>query len=208
MNGGLRPDIWTLTPDNVKIGNWEETKKHSPSSRREDRLRQELLRMVQDDQALRRQLVGTNKPDAELLKKLETTDRKNTTRLKGIVDKHGWPGKSLVGEDGANAAWLLVQHADRDSDFQKRCLRLLKDAVRNGEASASDLAYLTDRVLVADKKKQLYGTQFTMKNGELVPHPIEDEEHIDQRRKHVGLGPLAEYRKQLKTLYQSPPSKK
>ena len=46
-------------------------------------------------------------------------DADNTAWLCGVVDHHGWPGASLVGEDGAQAAWLLVQHADQDPGFQR-----------------------------------------------------------------------------------------
>jgi hypothetical protein len=40
--------------------------------------------------------------------RMEAVDKKNRDRLKEIVDKHGWPGRSLVGKDGAHAAWLVV----------------------------------------------------------------------------------------------------
>ena len=46
-------------------------------------------------------------------------------------------------------------------------------------------------------KPQIYGTQFRESNGELVPEPIDDEVHVDERRARVGLPPLAEYRKTL-----------
>jgi hypothetical protein len=36
--------------------------------------------------------------------------RAHTARLRAIVSQYGWPGRSLVGEDGADAAWLLLQH--------------------------------------------------------------------------------------------------
>lgn len=32
----------------------------------------------------------------------------------------GRPGKSLMGDDGANAAWPLVQHAGSDPVFQRQ----------------------------------------------------------------------------------------
>src|SRR5205085_1172028 len=79
----------------------------------------------------------------------------------------GWPGKSLVGVDGANAAWLLVQHADQGRAFQKRCLPLLEAAVKKGEATGVQLAYLSDRVRVGAGEKQVYGTQFRTVDGKL-----------------------------------------
>jgi hypothetical protein len=76
--------------------------------------------------------------------------------------------------------------------------------VAKGEVSGTDLAYLTDRVLVADGKKQRYGTQFHRVDGKLVPQPIEDEAAVDDRRKAVGMGTLAEYRKQMEAVYARP----
>jgi hypothetical protein len=46
--------------------------------------------------------------------------RRNTARLKAVVVDHGWPGRSLVGEDGAHAAWLILQHAGRGSPLSER----------------------------------------------------------------------------------------
>ena len=129
----------------------------------------------------------------ELGEKLQAIDTKNTARMKEILETHGWPGKDVVGSDGAQAAFLMVQHADRDRDFQKRCLPLLKEATEKGQMPPSNLAYLTDRVQMVEGKKQTYGTQLTMVDGKFRPHPIEDEASVDERRKKVGLPPLAEY---------------
>jgi hypothetical protein len=90
--------------------------------------------------------------------------------------------------------------------FQKRCLALLEKAVKAGDASARDLAYLTDRVLVGEGKKQVYGTQFRAVGGKLEPSPIEDEANVDRRRKEVGLGTLAEYKKALAETYRKKPA--
>ena len=38
-------------------------------------------------------------------------DKENQIWLGMVIDKFGWPGKSLVGRDGAHAAWMLAQHA-------------------------------------------------------------------------------------------------
>lgn len=36
----------------------------------------------------------------------------------GVIAEVGWPGRSMVGDDGASAAWLPVQHAGTDPVFQ------------------------------------------------------------------------------------------
>ncbi len=192
----------------------------APSVKIDEELRKELLRMTKEDQDARRALIevlskkkitdpkvalGGEMPEG---KRVNTIDQKNTARMKEIVDKHGWPGKSLVGVDGANAAWLLVQHADKDRPFQDHCLTLMREAFKKGVVSGQDLAYLTDRVLVGQGKKQIYGTQFRDQSGKMVPEPIEDEAKVDQRRKEVGLPSMAEYEKLLRQVYKMEKDKK
>jgi hypothetical protein len=178
-------------------------------------LRKELLRLMEEDQGARKKFIewlsrqskGDMKKDLAgdqpIARSIREIDKKNIARMKEIVDKYGWPGKSLVGVDGANAAWLLVQHADQDRTFQKKCLELVNAAFKQGEATGQQLAYLTDRVLVGEGKKQIYGSQFQQKDGKLLPSPIEDEANVDKRRKEVGLNSLAEYARQLAETYQS-----
>jgi hypothetical protein len=151
-------------------------------------LRAELLRRVDIDVAARRACAGA---PAELARLMEM-DSANTAWLATIIDKIGWPGRSLVGEDGAHAAWLLVQHADLSRPFQERCLKLLRKAVKASEAAAVDLAHLTDRVLLAKGRSQVYGTQTTVRDGHYQPAPIKNAKRVDARRAAVGLPPLAD----------------
>jgi hypothetical protein len=151
----------------------------------EPALRAELLAMMDEDQA------GTGDFNAR------------QARLAEIFDEHGWPGWRLVGEDGSTAAWVIVQHADLDVEFQRRGLALLEDAVAAGDASPGDLAYLVDRVRVADGLPQVYGTQWTPDDdGVWQPRtPIEDEANVDARRAEAGLGTLAEYLEELEAMF-------
>lgn len=118
-------------------------------------------------------------------------DEANTAWLTELTTRRGWPGCTLVGKDGAHAAWLLAQHADPQS--QRAFLGLLRAAVDAGEASTTDLAYLKDRVRMHAGQPQLYGTQFIHDKQGLRPWAIEDPENLDQRRASVGLGPFADY---------------
>ncbi|MFE8601756.1 DUF6624 domain-containing protein [Archangium violaceum] len=163
-------------------------------------LRDELLRMAEEDQVARRAAVAANFKDAAASERMKAIDVKNTARMKEIVAQVGWPTKTLVGERGAKSAWLLVQHADLDVAFQRQCLPLLEKSVAAGEGSPKDLAYLTDRVLVAEGKPQRFGTQFHTVEGKLVPRPIEDEANVDARRAAVGLGTMAEYNAQMQRM--------
>ncbi len=165
-------------------------------------LRRELLALMAEDQKARKAITSLGeKPTQEQIDALAAVDSKTTARMKEIIAAKGWPGIKLVGADGANAAWLLVQHADADVAFQKQCLALLEKAVAAGDADAQSHAYLYDRVAVAEKRPQRFGTQFGA-DGE--PQPIEDEANVDARRKAIGLGTMAEYRAQMRAMYGAP----
>ena len=120
-------------------------------------------------------------------------DEKNTARLKELIAEHGWLHQGRVGEKGAEAAFLIAQHADHDVDFQKNVLKYLQETYKNENATGQQVALLTDRIRVAEGKSQLYGTQAQFRNGEVRFHQIEDSTNVDQRRANMGLPPLSEY---------------
>ncbi|OKJ03282.1 DUF6624 domain-containing protein [Kitasatospora sp. CB01950] len=119
---------------------------------------------------------------------------RHADRLGEVMEVHGWPTAELVGEDAARAAWLIAQHADRQLDVQRRALGLMERAVCAGAASPGELAFLRDRTLVNEGRKQVYGTQIAgVRDGAPVPWPCEEPERMDERRAEVGIPPFAEY---------------
>ena len=164
----------------------------------DEELRRELLARRDEDQRIRN--LVSSQPGAymvrlpdELAAEWQRIDEENTRWLAEVLSARGWPGRTLVGEDGAGAAWLLAQHADHDPVQQRAFLHALRGAVAQGQASRAHLAYLEDRVRVNAGQPQLYGTQFTVTDGELGPSPIEDRERLDERRAEAGLEPFADY---------------
>jgi hypothetical protein len=153
----------------------------------------EIADLAAKDQEMRRAAVADpSRWDAEV-------DRRHAARMKEIIAEIGWPTVSKVGRRAAHQAWLLVQHADHDVDFQRECLRLMNEAPE-GEVSSAGVAYLEDRVRVNEGRPQRYGTQFhTNERGELVPRPIEDPEGLDQRRQAAGLERFAQYQQRIRT---------
>ncbi|MFE1177601.1 DUF6624 domain-containing protein [Streptomyces sp. NPDC058773] len=115
-------------------------------------------------------------------------------RLGAIMDECGWPTAELVGEEAARAAWMIAQHADRQLDVQRRALQLMQKAVSAGSASPRELAFLRDRTLVNEGRKQVYGTQIAgVKDGSPIPWPCEEPERMDVLRAEVGIEPFDEY---------------
>jgi hypothetical protein len=173
----------------------------------DEELRRELLARRAEDQRIRT-LVSPPKgehsirlPD-DVAEEWRRIDSGNTRWLGEILTTRGWPGRALAGEDGAGAAWLLAQHADGDPGRQREFLAALRDAVDRGDASPRHLAYLEDRVRVHAGQPQLYGTQFTVTDGELGPCPIEDPERLDERRADAGLEPFADYEARMRARLQ------
>ena len=158
---------------------------------------QDINRMVTVDQDMREQnLVDANHWDDEV-------DKTNTARMKEIISAIGWPTISQVGTEVATNAWLLVQHADHDPDFQERCLTLMKSLPAD-EVNQTDIAFLEDRVRVNRGEPQLYDTQFRQINGQHVPKPIEDEANVDTRRRAMGMGTMAERIAEMYEKYPNP----
>ena len=119
----------------VGVGCFSATTPRGKPSRRDSALRRELLAMVEADQRVRQGFGSQMTPDQ--LVQMQAIDAKHTARMKTILVEHGWPGRSLVCDD-----------------------------------------------------------------GNLVPYPVEDAEHVDERRREVGLPSMAEYERKIREVYK------
>lgn len=152
-------------------------------------LARELITLTDEDRDLQAGALGGD-PAARLAHRRVTV--RNADRLVSILETDGWPTVSLVGTEAARRAFLIAQHADQRLDLQRRVLPLLAAAVGAGEADASALAMLRDRILVNEGRPQTYGTQIAgVVDGAPVPWPVEDPDGMDARRAEVGLAPFA-----------------
>ncbi len=156
---------------------------------------EELIVMVRVDQEMRNKWMDARSEGKEDLFYFDPDiDKKNSARLKDIIDLIGWPTIPLVGEEASKNAWILAQHADHDHEFQKKCLELMINTPE-GEISKRNIAYLTDRVAVQENHPQTYGTQFAnAENGKVKIGKVIDPKNLDKRRKEAGLEPIAEYK--------------
>lgn len=74
--------------------------------------------MMAEDQRLLQQLFDSGElPSESYHPRIQTLHEQNASRLKEIISAHVWPGVSLVGSEGAKAAWLVVQHSVSDPEF-------------------------------------------------------------------------------------------
>jgi len=164
------------------------------------KLAKELEKIQVEDQKYRQMIdsvttqFGRDSKEVDALwSTMRLVDSVNTTRVSAILDTHGWLGTKAVGASGNSALFLVVQHAD--IEVQEKYLPMMREAVKAGNAQGSSLALLEDRVLMRHGKKQIYGSQVRTDQitGENYFFPIEDVDHVDEKRGSVGLGSLAEY---------------
>ena len=175
----LAQGVWIAANPEVECANVQDKK-----------LCAELLLMGDRDQLSRR-----NQLDVDF----KTVDAENQKRLDEIMSTSGWPTQEMVGKRAAGAVWAIIQHAPLE--YQKKYFDSMKNMAEAGELDRSLVATTEDRIRLREGQKQLYGTQFNNVDGEITFQPIEDEEHVDERRASVGLPPLSEYRKLIEQMY-------
>jgi hypothetical protein len=151
-----------------------------------DSLRRQLLDAEKADQSARANF-GGRVQDSAYARMLIHTDSARAVWLDGVIRRVGLPTRSLVGARGADAALLIAQH---NGWLIPRVLELAKQA-GPGQTSPSLVAMMEDRFRVQRGERQVYGSHFTlMPNGTFRFDPVEDLEHLAERRASAGLPPL------------------
>lgn len=120
-------------------------------------------------------------------------DSLNLIQVKKILDERGWLGPRVVGNKGNTTLFLVIQHADQET--QEKYLPMMREAVKQGNAIPSSLAMLEDRVALGKGGKQIYGSQigYNPETEELYVLPMIDPDNVDKRRDEVGLESMQEY---------------
>lgn len=163
-------------------------------------LQKQLLEISTQDQEIRQQYIdATNKfgfanPAVDsLIKVMVYTDSVDLVAIRKILDERGWVGADKVGQEANQTLFLVIQHADLKT--QQKYLPMMRNAVKSGNANASSLALLEDRVALREGRKQIYGSQVGRdpNTNKFYVSPLEDPDNVDKRRAEVGLGPLADY---------------
>lgn len=176
---------------------------HSFTQKNIDSILKKKLELIEiEDQTLRKLLpdvtkrFGKNSNEKNYFWSLiRKQDSICTQKISKIIDTYGWVGKSRIGEKANQTLWLVIQHAD--ISIQEKYLPLLKRSVSKGESQGWHLAFLQDRILVRNKKKQLYGTQvvWDKKLKKMKIYPVKDFKNVNNRRKKLGLSTIEEHAK-------------
>ncbi|HWS85358.1 MAG TPA: DUF6624 domain-containing protein [Pyrinomonadaceae bacterium] len=171
-----------------RLAQWAER----PGPVKNEELRREILRMVKEDQAVRAfQFEGRGPTEAEA-RAVKERDEATTKRLSEILDRHGFPGVEMVGVGGTRAFITMLVHSP-SVELMRRALPHVERAARRGEIPPDDFAMLADDVLGHEGKSQLYGTNFRFDGDKLALQPTQDPARLDERRREIGLPPIAVY---------------
>ena len=73
--------------------------------------------------------------------------------------------------------------------------------VEQDEIVGSDLGPIIDKLLLSEGKPQLLGSVFRFEGEFMIMEPVEDPEHLDQRRAQYLLPPMKEYIKTMEDIY-------
>ncbi len=160
-----------------------EEKKHVPA---DPAMREQIEQLFKADQAVR------GKTGFDLEKMLQA-DREHAVVLEAIFVKYGVPTYRMVGPQAAAEFVTMIQH--QSPELRGKVLPKLKANVDAGQADPGSYAMVFDRLQTDAGTKQMYGENLTcdQEHPELRTGPIEDEDHVNQRRAAIGLMRLELY---------------
>lgn len=158
------------------------------------RISKEINQRAKVDQEARNRISANNySPTDKDWDELEAIDKANSEYIKSLLRNHGFISISKFGKKASFNSWLIIQHAEHDIPLMRKYLKLMEE--NKGDYDKKNYAYLKDRLLVTDKKKQIYGTQMKQnkKTDKLEPYALKYPEKIDQLREEAGLNTFEEY---------------
>lgn len=160
----------------------------------------QLFKIDELDQRYRNQIsyvetkYGRNSKEIKTLySNMHIADSSNLIQVESIIQKYGWLGYNEIGDQANTTLFMVIQHSDQAT--QEKYLPLLKEAVKNGNAKAGNLALLEVRLALKQGKMQNYGSQilWSITDNKYIILPLDDPDNVDKRRAAVGLQPLSEY---------------
>ncbi|MGR3809046.1 DUF6624 domain-containing protein [Jiulongibacter sp. NS-SX5] len=98
-----------------------------------------------EDMARKDQTISLVQVNDEFKRMRDSLIEVNTSRLKEIIDEHGFTGTHLVGNSGSRKAMLIALHSN-DEDFKNEYLELLEEAVEEGDANPEDLKVMKEKM--------------------------------------------------------------
>jgi hypothetical protein len=140
---------------------------------------------------------------------MQEIDTSNIRKVEILLKKYGYAGKSIVGEPTNEVMWYVIQHSNKINKYYP----IIAKAGRNKEIPKTLVVKMYDRILVGQKKEQIYGTQgkfILLRNKKTgiddffkYIEPIKDPDKVNKRRKKIGfLTTVEENAKDLGIIYK------
>jgi|TARA_B100000745_G_C20047490_1_gene357178 hypothetical protein len=119
----------------------------------------------------------------------------NERKVKVILDKYGWPGKDIIGEQGNWTICNVIQHSD--NEIRIKYLPMIRQAVKDKKLHPRFLVRTEDRIATERGDLQIYGGQmkYYPETKSFNVWPVYDPVNIDKRRAEIGLEPISEFLK-------------
>jgi hypothetical protein len=119
----------------------------------------------------------------------------NERKVKVILDKYGWPGKDIIGEQGNWTICNVIQHSD--NEIRIKYLPMMRQAVKEKKLHPRFLVRSEDRIATERGDLQIYGGQmkYYPETKSFNVWPVYDPVNIDKRRAEIGLEPISEFLK-------------
>ena len=174
-------------------------------------LREELLKMVDKDQAVRNPIFGS-------VRKMQKTDAKNYIRLLEIIKENNckWPGRFIIGDGNEGGKYAYGEVTIMLHHFSKEQVDNLKpvlvDAILRGDLSPYNVAYPLDYKnleFIGERKRrgktisydvcQPIGSYGVAGNDKIV---ICDCEKAEYERHQLGLESLDDYFRKRNMTYE------
>lgn len=138
-----------------------------------------------------------------IIDSMKVVDSLNLIIVNKLMAEYGFLGNSLKTTKSRYAMFLILQHSPQK--IRERNMDIIIAAVKNGELSTKNYAYIADRTLDGRKNVQKFGTQYKRVVGNIVlSPPLIDPSKVDEYRKAYGLNSLEDYVKEIKKTEKIP----
>lgn len=119
----------------------------------------------------------------------------NERKIRMLLDKHGWPPKDIIGEQGNRTICNVLQHCE--NEIRIKYLPMMRQAVKEKQIPPRYLVRTEDRIATERGDPQIYGGQmkFYPETKSFNVWPVHDPVNIDKRRAEIGLEPIAVFLK-------------
>ncbi len=153
---------------------------------------QQLIDALAHDMKFRAELEEAGLLNEGYHPQMRAIHEENAEFLEDFLDHYGWPYPSKYGKEIHEAAWMIAIHAISKPALLRKVLQILEEALKAGEPVANKYTKFYDRIALYEGHQQVYGTQFAPSPTGWVAWDLYDPEHVDERRKALGLSSFLE----------------